>query len=163
LDELLTKGDGKIKEAVTKPVASTGSLVFPGVNDEKKVDIKNLEHKDSLKQTLLDDLQFLKDGVQAGMAKSESVENKSMDTNKNESNPDRTVDEDTNKTDQDLQALANTNSGSPTLNQFKEEILPKTKEERMKALQDKIKSLNKGVSVGGKTNISTSGLDPYRI
>jgi hypothetical protein len=46
---------------------------------------------------------------------------------------------------------------------FKDELIPKTKEERMKALQDKIKALNKGVSVGGKTNIAASGLDPYKI
>ena len=57
LDELVSKGDSKIKEATaTKP----GTLIFPGMNDEKKIDIKNIGQKDNLRQTLLDDLEFLK-------------------------------------------------------------------------------------------------------
>lgn len=58
LDELISKGDTKIKEAQSKPTQE-GTLVFPGVNDEKKVDIKNISQKDSLRKTLLEDLEFL--------------------------------------------------------------------------------------------------------
>jgi hypothetical protein len=168
LEELISKGDSKIKEAKDasgKPTAGSGTLVFPGLNDEKKVDIKNLQQKESLKQTLLDDLEFLKGEVKGdGVPTQTKTQNNQTDKTDDQGNDqDTTTDEDANKTDQDLQSLASSSSGSPTLQQFKDEILPKTKEERMKALQEKIKSLNKGVSVGGKTNISSSGLDPYRI
>ncbi len=54
---------------------------------------------------------------------------------------------------------------APKVAEFKSEILPATKEERMKQLQDKIKSLNKNISSGGSTNImnSLASVDPYKL
>lgn len=151
LDELI-KGDSKIKESLKTPVdKSVGSLVFPGTNEEKKVDIKNMSQKDNLRQTLLDDLEFLKTSTTSTESKKEDVKPEEPSDTTPTNTPDQTPTQTSTQTD------------TSTSNPFKDELMPKTKEERMKALQDKIKSLNKSVSVGGKTNIAASGLDPYRL
>ncbi len=63
------------------------------------------------------------------------------------------------------EALQQTANEATKETNFKSEILPATKEERMRQLQDKIKSLNKNVSSGGSTNImnTLAGADPYRL
>jgi hypothetical protein len=155
LDELLTKGDNKIKEASSQKV---GTLVFPGVNDEKRVDIKNVDQQNSLRETLIADLEFLDQKINP------ENENETLDQ-ETENNPRKETNSESIQTSAQVEVPGNTtgNSQSSTTNLFKDEILPKTKEERMRALQDKIKALNKGVSVGGKTNIAASGLDPYKM
>lgn len=165
LEELVKKGDEKIKEAKKEPV-KTGTLVFPGLNDEKKIDIKNISQKDSLRQTLLEDLEFLKNAP-APKTDKETENPASYVNNTNAATESIVQAEEKLVAEQEATDSAGTitpnTSNSTTLNQFKDELLPKTKEERMRVLQDKIKSLNKSVSVGGKTNITASGLDPYRL
>lgn len=151
LEELISGGDKKIKGSAPQ---KTATLVFPGRDEEKKIDIKNLSQKESLKQTLLEDLDFLKstptETVPATpepdpkLAVSEAVNNQ----NKADTTPDT--------------PKAQGQSTYPS-NPFKDELMPTTKEDRMKALQAKIKSLNTGASVGGKSNIGASTLDPYRL
>ncbi len=160
LDELVAKGDSKIKEGLKETpankTAQTGTLVFPGANDEKKVDIKNVSQKDSMRKTLLDDLEFLKNTSKTS-TEQKTVEEKSEE---NDTNPIQLT-----SASEEVHPTQNTSEpiSSTTTNLFKEELLPKTKEERMQALQEKIKALNKGVSIGGKTNISASSFDPYKI
>jgi len=152
LDELISKNDGKIKESV-KPATSVGTLVFPGLNDEKKIDIKNMAQKDNLRKTLLEDIEFLTKKSE----ETEKVVETSSDT------PEQKTEVMEEKVDDAIDSATTSQTTTATnTNPFKDELLPKTKEDRMKALQDKIKALNKGVSVGGKTNISASSLDPYR-
>jgi hypothetical protein len=170
LDELISKGDKKIEDAMPK----TATLVFPGINDEKKVDIKNLEQKSALRQTLLDDLDFLKKQTakpteQAPVAPTDAEVQKAQNMTPiagQDFDP-STLAEPQEEKEEDAPATTtstvNVTTDYSSTNPFKEELLPKTKEERMKALQDKIKALNKGVTVGGNTNISSSGLDPYRL
>lgn len=143
LDELISKGDDKIKEASK----TTGQLVFPSISASKQIDIKNIAQTDSLRQTLLEDIEFLKKKNDTP-AKVETTKTESVD--KKEEKP-------------DLQNLTSTATTSVTLNQFKDEIIPKTKEDRMKSLQDKIKAMNKSVSVGGANSIAATALDPYKI
>ncbi len=158
LDELVAKGDGKIKDGLGK----SGTLVFPGLNDEKKVDIKNVGQKENLKQTLLDDLEFLKKTeVPTGGEKQNSTPTDTGVAQVTQPEVQEEIEQD--PAGNDLAAQIAPSTSPSTTNPFKDELLPKTKEERMKALQDKIKALNKGVSVGGKSNISASGLDPYRL
>jgi hypothetical protein len=152
----------------------TATLVFPGINDEKKVDIKNLEQKSALRQTLLDDLDFLKKQTakpteQAPVAPTDAEVQKAQNMTPiagQDFDP-STLAEPQEEKEEDAPATTtstvNVTTDYSSTNPFKEELLPKTKEERMKALQDKIKALNKGVTVGGNTNISSSGLDPYRL
>lgn len=170
LDELVSKSDDKIKSATQKATPGNGTLVFPGLNDEKKIDIKNINQKDSIRETLLSDLDFLtKKGAD------EMTDTQTKNTEKTDTNPPQTgtaVTTTTTDTGSDIDTeeekevvtpdTQGSTQGSNT-NPFKDELLPKTKEERMKALQDKINALNKGVSVDGKTNITASGLDPYRL
>jgi hypothetical protein len=162
LDELMTKGDNKIKEATNK-TPTTGTLVFPGLNDEKKIDIKNMSQKDSLRDTLISDLAFLEKGPEKDPAENTPTKNDTP-TDTQPGNPTTSPQNSDSPSSQEGESTNTvTQNTSSTTNLFKEELLPKTKEERMKALQDKIKALNKGVSVGGKTNITASGLDPYRL
>jgi hypothetical protein len=149
LDELVSKSDTTIKKASEQP--KTATLVFPGLNDEKKIDIKNISQASSLRQTLLDDLEFLKNG--SGAAKSDETVKATME--EKVAAVQAPV--------ENVILPTEMPTTTYTTNPFKDELMPKTKEERMKALQDKIKALNKSVSVGGKTNISASGLDPYRL
>lgn len=153
LEELISGADQKIKSGTSPaPVAKTATLVFPGLGEtEKQLDIKNEDQKSSIKQFLMEDLAFVKTKLQTTDTASQSSE---VRTEAQEKQPPTNLD---NKID-----LAKPTTTYDT-NPFKEELLPTTKEDRMKALQDKIKSLNKGVSVGGKTNIAASGLDPYRL
>jgi len=148
LQELINDSDSKIKVGHPTTPQKSATLVFPGLNDEKKIDIKNMSDKASLKNTLLEDLEFLKTAV-----------------TENESTGGTAAVEETTPTIAPAQTPISQYNSSATYasNPFKEELLPKTKEERMKVLQDKIKALNKGVSVGGKNNFSAGGLDPYRL
>lgn len=174
LDELLTKNDQKIKEA--KP--TTAQIVFPTIGTEKKIDIKNVAQTDGLRQTLLDDIAFLKKKIsstkpieqmtkiQQNIATSPNANVTPVVNNSDASNSQQ--DTDAQNKDQDSQSqndLQNLTSAqtSVTLGQFKDELIPKTKEDRMKALQDKIKAMNKGVSVGGANSIAASALDPYKL
>jgi hypothetical protein len=157
LDELISKNDPKIKEASEKKPA-TPTLVFPGVNDEKKVDIKNINQKETMRQALLDDLEFLKQKQDMSAVQTKATEKTDTDNPQGGTNSSSAS---TDSNGSDVQNLSTTQQS--TSNPFKDELLPKTKEERMRALQDKIKALNKGVSVGGSTNITASGLDPYRL
>lgn len=154
MDELLANSDKKIKNVSSPMSSKTATLIFPSLNDEIKLDVKNLSQKDSIKQTLLDDLAFLqkedkkKDDIMEDIPKVEEKVAEDQQATTTNTGP----------------AVGQMNSSATyATNPFKEELIPKTKEERMRVLQDKIKSLNKGVSVGGKTNISTSNLDPYRL
>lgn len=153
LDELISKGDSKIKEAAK----TTGQLVFPSISAEKNIDIKNIAQADSLRQTLLDDLEFIK------RKNGTEIANPTQNVVVQEQKPNNTAVIDTNTQTTDLQDLVSNNTSSVTLNQFKDEIIPKTKEDRMKALQDKIKAMNKGVSAGGANSIAATALDPYKL
>jgi hypothetical protein len=159
LDELISGGDMKIKQGLKEggdSAPKTGTLVFPGINDEKKIDIKNINQKDAMRQTLLEDLEFL----QKQTSKDTTIDEPKKPSSDAGGAGGNTVEVKTETKSDDVVA---TSTQSVTTSQFKDELMPKTKEDRMRALQDKIKSLNKGVSSGGKTNITASGLDPYRM
>lgn len=161
LDELI-KGDDKIKTGLDA-TAPKSSLTFPGLNEEKKIEIKDATQKGNLRQILLDDIEFLKN------LKPDAKKEEGKDGGSGETTPDSPITKEEPIKPEEITPRVNATQDvghtTPTYdnNPFKEELIPKTKEERMKALQDKIKALNKGVSVGGKTNISASGLDPYKI
>jgi hypothetical protein len=141
LDELIKKGDEKIKDASK----NTAQIVFPTVNNDRKVDIKNANQADTLRQTLLEDIEFLKKKSEPSMDKTAQAMATAPSTVVNTS--------------------ANTQAQKQTQTDTKltDELLPKTKEDRMRALQDKIKSMNKGVSTGGANSIAATALDPYKI
>lgn len=150
LSELIAQGDKKIKDAVVDAPQKTKTLIFPGLNDEKKIDIKNMNDRDAMRSTLLNDLDFLKQNPS------------NLEANKLEKQEETAVVKDTPvETINSLSEKMSTKTYES--NPFKEELIPKTKDERMRILQEKIKGLNKGISVGGKTNLSGSGLDPYRL
>jgi hypothetical protein len=154
IEELVQKGDQAVKDAAE---AKTVTLVFPGINDEKRVDITSQTQASSLRQTLLDDLEFLKKKDEESVKTKEEILSPKKEEPKDESA--QTPMSSTSVT-ADLPTSSQTAGGD---NPFKDELLPKTKEDRMKSLQDKIKAMNKGVTTGGKTNITASGLDPYKI
>lgn len=155
LEELISGSDNKIKE-VKIPTPTT--LVFPGVNEEKTVDIKDMSKKDNMRQTLLDDLYFLKSKTPKTEVTQTPVEPQKTE----EQVFDPSVLSAGTGDVQVKTEIPNTTAIAPE--PLKEELVPKTKEDRMRSLQDKIKSLNKGVNTaGGNTNISASGLDPYRL
>jgi hypothetical protein len=149
LEELISGGDKKIKEAAPQ---KTATLVFPGRDEEKKIDIKNLSQKESLKQTLLEDLDFLKSAPVETKPTAPDPKLAISDALNNQTQASATPDV----------PKAQGQSTYPS-NPFKDELMPTTKEDRMRALQAKIKSLNTGASVGGKSNIGASTLDPYRL
>lgn len=167
LDELLQKNDSKVNAA--KP--TTAQIVFPTIGTEKKIDIKNVAQTDGLRQTLLEDIAFLKSKFPTNDALTASQQNTAnqqvvaavsgntaqTDTQTNQAS--KTSDD---QTQNDLVSLTSAQS-SVTLSQFKDELVPKTKEDRMRALQDKIKAMNKGVSSGGTNSIAASALDPYKL
>jgi ATP-dependent Lon protease len=173
LDELLKKNDNKISGASKH----TAQVIFPTINNEKKVDIKNVAQTETLRQALLDDLAFInsKNGKANTQTSSDqmtsiqqNIATKNSTSNTNNNSTTNTQTTNANTTDNinnlgDLQNLQSTQTGSITLNQFKDELIPKTKEDRMKALQDKIKAMNKGVSSGGANSIAASALDPYKL
>ncbi len=161
---VLTYDSSKVADILALPIVQDVKLVAVSTlgnfkmksNEEKKIDIKNIDQKDNMRQALLDDLEFLNKKEEMGEVQAKATEKTSTDTDQG---TDKDSDQDNNG--QDIQNLSS--SQTSNTNPFKEELLPKTKEDRMKALQDKIKALNKGVSVGGSTNISGNNLDPYRI
>lgn len=167
LDELLQKNDSKVN--VAKP--TTAQIVFPTIGTEKKIDIKNVAQTDGLRQTLLEDIAFLKKkfptndvltAAQQNMANQQvtaTVSGNTAQTDAQTNQTDKTSDD---QAQNDLANLTSTQS-SVTLGQFKDELVPKTKEDRMRALQDKIKAMNKGVSTGGANSIAASALDPYKL
>lgn len=59
-----------------------------------------------------------------------------------------------------------TESVAPTIpsfaNELKEEIAPSSDSDKMKSLQEKIKSLNKGITQGGIVSAGSTATDPYR-
>ncbi len=158
LDELIANGDKKIAEANR----NTAQVVFPTVNNDKIIDIKNIAQTDTLRQTLLEDLEFLKS---KNSSNNSTIKNYIVDTTiKNTStNNDETDVNHNNNVQAATLDLGASNQSSVTLSQFKDELIPKTKEDRMKALQDKIKAMNKGVSSGGANSIAATALDPYKI
>ena len=187
LDELIANGDKKIAEANR----NTAQVVFPTVNNDKIIDIKNIAQTDTLRQTLLEDLEFLKTKTTPSVAgatatppprggesqdpltaKQQNVtnsqnQNSQNTTTSNSNNSNGNTDNKDVSNNANVQAatldLGVSNQSSVTLNQFKDELIPKTKEDRMKALQDKIKAMNKGVSSGGANSIAATALDPYKI
>lgn len=162
LDELLQKNDGKVNAA--KP--TTAQIVFPTIGTEKKIDIKNIAQTEGLKQTLLEDIDFLKKKFPPEAMTSIQNNMAAMQTNTDTSSTASTdTQTDTNENADQPNDLANLTSSqsSVTLGQFKDELVPKTKEDRMRALQDKIKAMNKGVSSGGTNSIAASALDPYKL
>jgi hypothetical protein len=157
LDELLQKNDSKVNAA--KP--TTAQIVFPTIGTEKKIDIKNVAQADGLRQTLLDDIEFLKKKFSTGDEMTNIQQNIA-----NKQTPQAATTTSDNKTDGNQQSGSSNQldtQPSVTLNQFKDELVPKTKEDRMRALQDKIKSMNKGISTGGTNSIAASALDPYKL
>jgi len=167
LDELLQKNDSKVNAA--KP--TTAQIVFPTIGTEKKIDIKNVAQTDGLRQTLLEDIEFLKKkftsqyvitNSQQNMANQQVNAVVSSNTTQTDTQANQTSKADDDQTQNDLANLTSSQS-SVTLSQFKDELVPKTKEDRMRALQDKIKAMNKGVSSGGTNSIAASALDPYKL
>lgn len=167
LDELLQKNDSKVNAA--KP--TTAQIVFPTIGTEKKIDIKNVAQTDGLRQTLLEDIAFLKKkfstndvltASQQNMANQQVAATVSGNTAQTDTQTSQANKSSDDQTQNDLASLTSAQS-SVTLSQFKDELVPKTKEDRMRALQDKIKSLNKGVSTGGANSIAASALDPYKL
>jgi hypothetical protein len=166
LDELLKKNDDKIKVADR----NTAQIVFPTINMDKKIDIKNVTQTDGLRQTLLEDIEFLKKRSEPGLGRlNDSADSRAQNlqaTPQPVTQTNSTSDsDDTDKDSNNNSDVANLTSAqtSPTLGQFKDELIPKTKEDRMRALQDKIKAMNKGVSSGGANSIAASSLDPYKL
>lgn len=54
-------------------------------------------------------------------------------------------------------------SAAAAVNNLKEEIDPATNVDKMKSLQDKIKSLNKGITQGGIVSAGSVATDPYKL
>jgi hypothetical protein len=128
----LLGGDKKIEEATSADIKTIPVVA----KKENKIEVKNANNADDAKSILMKDLEYL-----------------------DQSDKPKVIVTDQNTTVETPKAEAVVDAKPKTL---ADELVPKTKEDRMQALQNKIKSLNKNISSGGSTNIG-SGADPYRI
>lgn len=126
------------KEPAGNPIAitKTETVIAPQPTTLTSTTVPQTTSRSSARDQLLKDLEVLKQGLQPKAE--ETVQTPQPST----------------------QPVAST---IPTFtNELKEEITPSTDTDKMKSLQEKIKSLNKGITQGGIVSTGNTAADPYR-